>query len=151
MNQKSFNIRVYGLVINSNKEILVSDEYRMGMLMTKFPGGGLIYGEGTIDCLKREFIEELNLDICNIRHYYTTDFFQKAYFFESHQLISIYYLVDFVLPNPLIKTFENKFEFKQLIEGSQNFRWLKILASTNNDMTLPIDKIVCEMLRNEFL
>jgi len=55
-----FVIRVYGLIINANKEVLISDEYVLKTYMTKFPGGGLEFGEGTIDCLKREFREECN-------------------------------------------------------------------------------------------
>ena len=46
MAEKKFNIRVYGLLINDRNEILVSDEFRMGVFMTKFPGGGLKFGEG---------------------------------------------------------------------------------------------------------
>lgn len=149
MNLDKFNIRVYGLVINSNNEVLVSDEYRMGMYMTKFPGGGLQLGEGIIACLKREFQEELKLDIFNIRHYYTTDFFQKAYFFENQQLISIYYLVDIVLPNPFLVTTKKKFDFKELDECSQSFRWLKISELNDKEMTLPIDKVVINMLKKE--
>ena len=72
-----FIIRVYGLVINPQNEVLLTDEYRYETNMTKFPGGGLHYGEGLIDCLKREFREECNgQEIENIRHFYTTDFFQ---------------------------------------------------------------------------
>jgi 8-oxo-dGTP diphosphatase len=75
----NFVIRIYGIVLNESNEILLTDEYQLGMKMTKFPGGGLHFGEGTIDCLRREFREECNgQEIKNIRHFYTTDFFQKA-------------------------------------------------------------------------
>ena len=80
---KSFNIRVYGLFVKDKTEILLADEKRFGMNMTKFPGGGLKPGESTIACLKREVKEELNQEIRIIRHFYTTDFYQKA-FFHSH-------------------------------------------------------------------
>ena len=85
-----FNIRVYGLVINDREELLVTDEFRAGMKMTKLPGGGLIWGEGIHDCLKREFKEELNCSIDILEHFYTTDFFQISAFNNEHQLISIY-------------------------------------------------------------
>src|ERR1044071_6707044 len=89
----SFNIRVYGVLINERKEVLVSDEYIRGSYYTKFPGGGLEYGEGTRDCLKREFIEEMNLKVEVGDHLYTTDFFQLSAFRPNQQILSIYYLV----------------------------------------------------------
>ena len=66
-------IRVYGVLIVDD-QVLLSDEYHKGMEITKFPGGGLQHGEGTLDCLKREFREELNTDIRVRKHLYTTDF-----------------------------------------------------------------------------
>jgi hypothetical protein len=51
-------IRVYGILINEQQQILVSDEFIRGMYVTKFCGGGLEEGEGTRDCLRREFMEE---------------------------------------------------------------------------------------------
>src|SRR5471030_532993 len=87
-----FNVRVYGLLINDNNEVLISDEQEYGMRFTKFPGGGLEFGEGTIEGLKREFIEECNAEIEVIGHFYTTDFFVKSAFNNS-QVVSVYYLV----------------------------------------------------------
>ena len=93
-----FNVRVYGVLINEKKQLLVSDELIRGGYYTKFPGGGLEYGEGTRDCLKREFVEELNLNIEVGEHLYTTDFFQESAFHPGHQIISIYYLVKALEP-----------------------------------------------------
>jgi 8-oxo-dGTP pyrophosphatase MutT (NUDIX family) len=58
-----FNIRVYGILVNEEKKVLVSDELIRGSYITKFPGGGLEFGEGTRDCLQREFMEEMNIFI----------------------------------------------------------------------------------------
>lgn len=141
-----FNIRVYGLLINSSNEVLLSDEYRMNMYMTKFPGGGLEYGEGTVDCLKREFQEELNLDISIEKHFYTTDYFQPARFFENIQLISIYYLVQ--APSlDSIPISKSKFDI-DATEGQQAFRWVKIEDLRNEDFTFPIDQKVAHLLQN---
>ena len=93
-----FNVRVYGILINEKKQVLVSDEYIRGQYYTKFCGGGLEFGEGTRDCLKREFLEEMNLNIEVTRHLYTTDFFQKSAFHTQQQIISIYYLVNALEP-----------------------------------------------------
>jgi len=69
-----FNVRVYGLLINENNELLISDEKEYGKRFSKFPGGGLEIGEGLIDGLKREFMEECNMPVKVLQHYYTTDF-----------------------------------------------------------------------------
>ncbi|HCU44150.1 MAG TPA: NUDIX hydrolase, partial [Sphingobacterium sp.] len=47
-----FNVRVYGILINDNNEVLISDEKTENVSFTKFPGGGLEYGEGLLDALK---------------------------------------------------------------------------------------------------
>jgi len=143
--EKRFNIRVYGLLINERSEVMVTDELRMGMQMTKFPGGGLHHGEGTIDCVKREFTEELNIEIEIVKHFYTTDHFQASAFNANDQLISIYYLVKTIEPLA-IKT-ANKFEFPENKDGAQLFRWIKLNEIGENDFTFPIDKKVAELLK----
>ncbi|MEA1897374.1 MAG: NUDIX domain-containing protein, partial [Bacteroidota bacterium] len=72
MKIKHFIIRVYALIINNKNEVLLSDEFRLGTKMTKFPGGGLNFGEGPVDCLKREAIEEFGQEIDISDHFYTT-------------------------------------------------------------------------------
>ena len=63
--EKKINIRVYGILINSQKEVLLSDEKYRDVEFTKFPGGGLEWGEGTKETLIREFQEELDIIIAN--------------------------------------------------------------------------------------
>ncbi len=139
-----FNVRVYGILIQDNK-LLVSDEYIKGMDITKLPGGGLEYGEGTIDCLKREFKEELNLEIDVKSHFYTTDFFVNSAFSQRNQLISIYYLVEAKEPIKF-KTSTQKFNFDTRKEGSQSMRWIDLNSLSDNDFTFIIDKRVGELL-----
>lgn len=64
-----FNIRVYGILIDDEHRVLVSDEYIRGRYYTKFVGGGMEIGEGSIDCLVREFKEEMNLRIKVLDHF----------------------------------------------------------------------------------
>lgn len=143
---KAFTIRVYGLILNSSNEVLVSDEFQLDMKMTKFPGGGMDFGEGTIDCLKREMLEECNQEIEIIQHFYTTDFYQKALFWDDHQLISIYYLAKLKVPD-MFKISEQPFDFPDLVNGNQSFRWVKIESIHSEEFTFPIDKHVAHLLK----
>tara|TARA_B100001121_G_C18411745_1_gene490453 strand:- start:72 stop:503 length:432 start_codon:yes stop_codon:yes gene_type:complete len=136
-----FNIRVYGLLIQEGK-VLITDEIRSGVEMTKFPGGGLEFGEGVTDCLMREFREELNIKIKVLDLFYINDFYQVSSFSSSDQLLSIYYRVSLVDGN--IQTTETPFLFET--EEPQCFRWLDLNQITKNDVTFPIDKIVVEKL-----
>jgi ADP-ribose pyrophosphatase YjhB (NUDIX family) len=141
-----FNVRVYGLLINDRNEILISDEQEYGMQFIKFPGGGLEYGEGLIDGLKREFVEECNVEIEVIRHFYTTDFYIKSAFNDS-QIISIYYLVKNITPlNIIIKT--RPFDFDGDGDVLQSFRWVKLTDLQPESVTFPIDRHVVKLLIN---
>ena len=141
-----FNIRVYGLFLNEKNEVLVTDEFQLDTQMTKFPGGGMKFGEGTIDCLRREMLEECNQQIESIEHFYTTDFYQKALFYADHQLISIYYKAKLVAPVQF-KISTRAFDFNELKNGNQSFRWVPIKNLNPDDFTFPIDKHVANLLK----
>jgi 8-oxo-dGTP diphosphatase len=150
----NFNVRVYGILINEKKQVLVSDEYIRGNYYTKFPGGGLEFGEGTRDCLKREFMEEMNLNVSIEEHLYTTDFFQMSAFNPSHQIISIYYAAKALEPItvPLRdKVFD--FDEQQLAvykekNEIETFRFINWDDFSAESVTLPIDKIVADMVKS---
>jgi len=140
-----FNVRVYGLLINLQNEVLLSDEFEYGQYFTKFPGGGLELGEGLVDALKREFMEECNAEIEVVSHFYTTDFYEKSSFNES-QVISIYYLVKESRPlSVCIKT--KVFDFD--INSNQSFRWVKINDLHENDVTFKTDQVVVNLLKKQ--
>ncbi len=148
-----FTIRIYGILLDENKRILVSDEFIRGNYFTKFPGGGLEIGEGTRDCLKREFKEETGLDVVVDEHIYTTDYFQPSAFNASDQIISIYYFVHAEKLNELqIKTKVFDFELHQIADPkgqSEVLRWIKWNDLTDESVSLPIDKIVVRMLKKK--
>ena len=146
----NFNIRVYAIIMKDSYYVLISDEYMMDMEMTKFPGGGLRFGEGPADCLRREAMEEFSQEIEIIRHYYTTDFFQRSLFFKDHQLISIYYLSRFTEP-VRFKISTKPFDFREMKNGNQSFRWADLRKMVTEDLTFPIDRIVLGMLKKDFL
>lgn len=144
-NLKHFNIRVYGILLNENKEVLLSDEFIMDQFMTKFPGGGLIFGEGPEDCILREAMEEFGQEAEIIQHFYTTGFFQQAMFFEDHQLISIYYRIRLKNP-PDFSISKKPHDFPSATNGSQSFRWVAIETLDDDTLTFPVDKFVANLL-----
>lgn len=143
-----FNIRVYGVLINEFGEILVSDEFDFNFPHTKLPGGGLELGEGTRECLAREFMEECNLKIEVQEHIYTTDFYQKSAFNDS-QIISIYYKVN-NLEDFKFSTSTKVFDFKDDSNGQQSFRWIALKDFNADCMTLPIDKVVADLIIQKY-
>jgi 8-oxo-dGTP diphosphatase len=148
-----FNLRVYGILINDKRQVLVSDEYIRDNYYTKFPGGGLELGEGTRDCLKREFEEEMNLSIDVGDHIYTTDHYQKSAFNPDHQIISIYYFVNALeaITVPLrIKEFdfdEDQMKIYEKVKEIETFRFIDWDLFSSESVTLPIDKIVADIIK----
>lgn len=150
---KRFNVRVYGLLINENNEILVTDEvFSNGNRATKFPGGGLELGEGLIDGLVREFVEEAEIKVHVVKHFYTTDFFQPSFFDTDSQIISVYYICQSDEWRK-VKTSTIKYDFEvQPGQEAESFRWVKLSELINeSDITLPIDKVVVQMLNKNAL
>ncbi len=141
---KSFNVRVYGLLINSNNELLLSDERRGGFSFTKFPGGGLEFGEGVVDALIREFSEELAIDVSVGDLFYVNDFFQVSAFNENHQLLSFYYFVNY---NKCEEIGEEAYQLP-LIKDGEKQRWVAISDLTESNFNFPIDKVVIEKLKS---
>ena len=145
-------IRVYGILINEQQQILVSDEYIRGMYVTKFCGGGLEEGEGTRDCLRREFMEEMNLRVQIEEHFYTTDFYQLSAFRKGDQIISIYYKVKALEPitAPLrsqpFQFDEREMKMYNETGETETFRFINLADFNEDCMTLPIDKIIVQMI-----
>ena len=133
------HVRVYATIIKDKKILALHEEYA-GDHLLKFPGGGLEFGESTIQCLHREFEEELNLKIKNLQHLYTQEDFLVSKFRENEQLLTIYYIAEIVDENDLI------------IRDSciEKIEWIS-LETEENPFPLPIDKIVFDLLKNTFL
>ena len=150
-----FNLRVYGILINDRKQVLVSDEYIRGNYYTKFPGGGLEFGEGTRDCLKREFMEEMSLNVEIGDHIYTTDFFQMSAFNPEHQIISIYYFAKALEPiQAPLRSVPFDFDGKQMeiyhqTGETETFRFIDWNDFSEESVTLPIDKVVAGIIKQE--
>lgn len=141
-----FNIRVYGLLINENNEVLISDEFRGGVAFTKFPGGGLEFGEGIAEALKREFIEELDLIVMVEDLFYVNDHLQISAFNNQSQLIAFYY---FVTSSKLDQLDLESYVVPLLVNGEKQ-RWFPINKTLESVLTFPLDKIVSRKLIEKF-
>ena len=136
-----FNVRVYGILVDDQNRVLISDERTENVSFTKFPGGGLEYGEGLLDALKREFMEECDLQIEVIKHIYTTDFFEKSSF-NTSQIISIYYQVKALEPLKLDLR-STAFDFKKdpMVDKEEAFRLVPVEDILPEDFTFKTDKV----------
>jgi len=126
---RRFNIRVYGIWVQDGM-LLVNEEIIRGKKIIKLPGGGLDWGEGTTDCLKREWKEELDLEITILQHFYTTDFFQASAF-DNSQVISIYYLVTAEKPASIVNLVANERTY-----------WMPVTDVSADTFTLSIDQVI---------
>lgn len=133
------NIRVYAIYLNENNELMALDEGYAGEKLVKLPGGGLEFGEGTLDCLHREFAEELNLKIKVLEHFYTQEDFLVSRFRENEQLLTVYYTVAIL----------NLEELKIIDNSIEKVKWISL--QEENPLELPIDKIVFQKLKEKLL
>jgi len=135
MKNKRFNIRVYGIVVFKGKILLSHENYR-NREFTKFPGGGLEWGESTHECLIREFKEELNIEVTPGFLFHATESVQLSSFYPQDQVIAIYFLV-------------NSNEFDKIIVGQrksanpdkgERFEWVPLNKFDVAQLTFPTDR-----------
>ena len=148
-------VRVYGILINELNQVLVSDEFIRGNYYTKFPGGGLETGEGTRDCLAREFMEEMQLRVEVGDHIYTTDFYQQSAFNPAQQILSIYYYAHPLEPIAVpLKTTAFDFDAQQMAiyaekQQVETFRFINWTHFNPDVLSLPIDKIAAGIVKQQ--
>ena len=140
---KSFNVRVYGLLKNDREEVLITDEFRFNHAFTKFPGGGLEFGEGLADGLKREFLEELSLEIEVGELFFVNDFYQESAFNPNHQLFIFYFWVNCKNWQEISVNREKQI----LTQDGEMPRWIALKNISAEEMTFPVDKMVAEKLK----
>lgn len=137
---KPFNVRVYALLEQDGKVLIIHEPFQ-NQLIYKFPGGGLEFGEGTKECLIREFKEELNLDVEVGEHFYTQDFFQANAFDSTEQILLIYYKAK--------TTAEALKELKVLDEDIVELVWKPVGELNSDEMTLLADKVVVDLYKKK--
>ncbi len=135
----NFNIRVYACVVKDKKVLVLHEEYA-GDFLIKFPGGGLEYGENVLECLHREFMEELNVKIRTIFHFYTQEDFIVSRFRSNEQLLTLYYLAEI----------EDESELLIIDPCIEKIEWLP-LDIEGEPLKLPVDKVVFKKLQEKFL
>lgn len=140
-----FTVRVYGLLMNEKQEILLSDEFRFGRFFTKFPGGGVEHGEGLIEALKREFMEEMGIQIEVNALFYVNDFVQFSAFKSDEQLLSFYFWVT-TSEREKIPLSAYTIPFT---EETEKQRWVPLQSISPDFFTFPIDQLVAKKLGEE--
>jgi 8-oxo-dGTP pyrophosphatase MutT (NUDIX family) len=98
-------------------------------------------------------MEETGLKVSVGEHIFTTDFFQLSAFNHRDQIISIYYRVHPLVPVD-IPTKQTPFDFAphQIADPggeSEVFRWIPQQHIHPDCMTLPIDKVVMDIIRQQ--
>ncbi len=151
-----FNIRVYILLLDErNNSVLLSDEIVDSEYITKFPGGGLEKGEGILDCLHREAMEELGQDVELIRQFHTSETFQASRYSPEDQIICVYYTCRLPCNSegrrlPAFRVANRKFDFVEIRDRAESFRWQALSDLQVDDLSLPLDRQIVPRLIAEY-
>ncbi len=145
MKPSRFNIRVYFLIVNEKNQLLVSDEILRGRMCTKFPGGGLEFGEGLIECCKREALEELGQEIEVEEHLYTTDFFVRSVFHPTDQVVAVYFRAR-LIEEPSFVVSDQRFGFEKQVERAESRRWVSLDRFSGDELTFVSDRTALAIL-----
>lgn len=130
---KKLSIRVYAIFQTEDGKVPVLREKYHDLELVKFPGGGMVWGEGVIDTLKRELYEELGM----------RDFSYELFFIYEKPIISIFNPeVSVVTIYYLVTSKENLSIGKQTPVKKDNSALLEILY-------LPLEESSCNQLTFE--
>ena len=143
-----FSIRVYGILFNRQQEVLVAHEQIENTAFTKFPGGGLEFGEGLHDCIIREFKEETGVAVEVLSHIYTSELFIQNSFDAHEQIIGVYYLLAPVNHDDLkkISTEPKQHPFRNT-HNTIRLRWVHYKVLSDKILTFSMDRSALEALR----
>lgn len=149
MNISNFNIRVYGILTDSEGRILISHERIKNQACVKFPGGGLEYGEGLKDGLMREFQEELSLNVRVDELLFITDFFIQSAFKSEDQIVSVYFSVSSDALDS-ISTADEWPSPESVVDKKQLIQWINPSDIDIEQLNFPGDKAMLNRLLDSY-
>ena len=116
------------------------------MDLLELPAGTLEEGEDPSVCAAREIREEIGIVANDLKHFYTTDFFQQSAFHTTPmQVVSVYYLFTVAEPKA-IPVVSEPFNGMRGDQVGELFRWLPLKGAKPEDLSLPIDRVVLGMI-----
>ena len=146
---RKFNVRIYFFLISnkideSHSQVLLSDEILGGKQCTKWPGGGLEFGEGPRDCARREAREELGQEIELGPLVHATGGFVRSAWRPEEQVLCHYYVARLKGPATFRVT-DNPFDFED--GGAQSFRWESMQDFDLQQLTFATDREAAHALK----
>lgn len=133
-----FNVRVYGIYVNDGKLLTLREQYGKWDIV-KLPGGGLEFGEGVVDCLKREFMEELNVSVAVGDCFYVQRDYVPSIVADHKQILILYFEVQV----------DDLEQIKISDHHVSEIKWLPITAQC--PLSLPVDQQMYEVLKSKYL
>lgn len=131
---KAFTVRVYGYLIDSSKQNLLCVRENVGPISAlKFPGGGVEFGEGIDDALKREFFEETGLHIEPRKLVSCNRTFVQSMVEPEKQVIVLHFIVG-------CATALSKRQSILSPDSSLNFEWHEIDERLYDKLSFQTDK-----------
>lgn len=141
---KRFNVRVYFFLMDGGEpgallgdRVLVSDEIIAGRRFTKWPGGGLEFGEGPADCARREALEELGQPIKLGPLVHATGGFVRSAWRAEEQVLCHYYVAR-LEDDPAFRIASDLFDFET--GSKQSFRWADMDAFDEEALSFATDR-----------
>ena len=88
-----FRVGAYGLLIEDSR-LLVTRTRTRSRILNNFPGGALELGEGALQALGREFIEETGLIIRPLGLLHASEGYHRSADYPENQLVKLYWRVE---------------------------------------------------------